>query len=55
MKIFIVCPDTVTGGTECLHQLGHAINVAGGSISMFYHNETIEQKQDRRLKNLSWM
>jgi len=44
MKIFIVCPDTVTGGTECLHQLGHAINVAGGSISMFYHNETIEQK-----------
>ncbi len=51
MKIFIVCPDTVTGGTECLHQLGHAINFAGCSISMFYHNESNEQKARSSFKN----
>ena len=53
MKIFIVCPDTVTGGTECLHQLGDAINVAGGSVSMFYHNETKEQKAKLSFKRFN--
>ena len=44
MKIYIICPDTVTGGTECLHQLGYALKLAGASISMSYHNEGSEQK-----------
>lgn len=39
MKFVIICPDVATGGTECLHQLGHAISAAGFSVALHYFNE----------------
>lgn len=37
-QVVIFTPEGVTGGPECLHQLGHMINVLGGCAFMVYTN-----------------
>ena len=34
--VVILCPELATGGSEALHQLGHAINTLGGRAVMAY-------------------
>jgi len=51
MKIYIICPDTVTGGTECLHQLGHALDASGADIFISYHNESKDRLARKSFKS----
>ena len=52
MKIFIVCPDAATGGTECLHQLGSSLELSGANVRIFYHNESPKKRHEMLLKIL---
>jgi len=36
-SVVIICPETITGGPEALHQLGHSINRLGGHAVMAYY------------------
>ncbi len=51
--IYIVCPDTVTGGTECLHQLGLGIKKSNFNVKIFYHDEGIEKKSRNAFKRFN--
>jgi hypothetical protein len=53
MKIYIVCTDNVTGGTECLHQLGSAIQHQGFQIYMHILNESSKSSTRQSFKEFN--
>lgn len=53
MEINIICNDTVTGGPECLHQLGHALKLSGATVFIHYHNESQTKKTREFFKNFN--
>jgi hypothetical protein len=52
-SVVIICPETITGGPEALHQLGHSINRLGGHAVMAYYGAQNLQVINRNLIGMS--